>query len=528
MPSEPQREEESATPGVAWLRVVESVARIALWIAPALHLLAISAVFVKRLAYPFELDKMEGGTLEHVARWMDGKPLYTAPSVEWVPYAYTPLYYAVSAGAAHGLGLGFAPLRIVSFLATLGTLALIFRLVKRETGDRFSAWLAVGLYAACFPLTGGWYDVGRIDSLFLFFVLWAVDLLRGPGGAGRAALAGLAIGLGFLTKQTALGFGLALAPLAWARSARSLLAFGAVAGASIGGSALWLDATSDGWFRFYAFTLQSRQPTVPAFIPLLPLHDVWRPLAIPVALALAACADALEKRRLDALAFRVVFGSGVLALIWAARSSYGAYANILLPNYALLAILAGVGHGIVRARLGVAGDAGVMGRALLAVLLVLQLASLAYDPRDHVPSPRDREAGEALVARLRAIEGPVLVAHHGWLGTLAGKPVFSHGVAVSDLMLRDRDGPGGAAFRAAMTQAIRERRFAAVVTDTEWWFDAALAEQYERTGPIFEDPKVFYPVTGARSRPEWLWLRRADRAAGATVDPSAAAAPVAP
>src|SRR5262249_52665499 len=68
------------------------------------YLLAYLVVAVMRMGYPFELEWLEGITLEHVRRILAGQPIYVAPSLSFVPLNYTPLFFQVSAGVAAVLG----------------------------------------------------------------------------------------------------------------------------------------------------------------------------------------------------------------------------------------------------------------------------------------------------------------------------------------------------------------------------------------------------------------------------------------
>src|SRR6202007_2815736 len=101
--------------------------------------------------------------------------------------------------------------------------------VFRETRDRLAALVAVGLFAACYRLTGAWFDVGRLDSMFVALTLVAI----GYGQRARAVRGGLVLGalafLAFFTKQSAL---IALVPalswLAFTRPRSGLTAAGAL------------------------------------------------------------------------------------------------------------------------------------------------------------------------------------------------------------------------------------------------------------------------------------------------------------
>ena len=77
---------------------------------------------------------MEGAMVDHVRRIMAGHKLYVQPSLRFVPFIYPPLYFYLAALVSHVLGAGLVPLRLLSFVASLGCFTLIYMLVRRETG----------------------------------------------------------------------------------------------------------------------------------------------------------------------------------------------------------------------------------------------------------------------------------------------------------------------------------------------------------------------------------------------------------
>ncbi|WP_322487719.1 hypothetical protein [Chloroflexus sp.] len=50
-------------------------------------------VALSRLSYPFAIEWLEGNSFLHVLRVLQGQPLYVAPSYDFIPMIYTPLYY---------------------------------------------------------------------------------------------------------------------------------------------------------------------------------------------------------------------------------------------------------------------------------------------------------------------------------------------------------------------------------------------------------------------------------------------------
>ena len=179
-------------------------------IATAAPIAAYLWVTLHRIGYPFELDWMEGGSVELAARAAAGHSLYSPPSLAFVGWTYTPLYYWVAAAVAQLTAIGFLPLRLVSLLASLVSMTTLGWIVTRETGDRIAGLAAAGLFAATFQISGAWFDIGRVDSLFLALTLLALAW----GRSARSVHGGVALGvlafLAFFTKQTAL---LALLPV---------------------------------------------------------------------------------------------------------------------------------------------------------------------------------------------------------------------------------------------------------------------------------------------------------------------------
>ncbi len=155
-------------------------------------------------------------------RILAGQPLYTAPTVGYVPDGYPPLYFAVSAAAARVLGVSYLPLRLVSLVSSLACFALLARLVQRETGSIAAGTGAAGVFAATYFATDTWFDVGRVDSLFLALSIGGLYAARWMRGTRGAIAAGVLLAAAALTKQTGLAEGVVVIAACWqARAAGS-------------------------------------------------------------------------------------------------------------------------------------------------------------------------------------------------------------------------------------------------------------------------------------------------------------------
>jgi hypothetical protein len=459
-----------------------------------------------RLRYPFELEWMEGGAVDHVRRVLSGIQLYVPPSAEFTPFFYTPLYWWVSAGVSSLTGLGFFPLRLVSFVASLVSIALIFLIVRRETRAFAPSLLAAGLFAACFRLTGAWLDLARVDSLFMALVLVAVFLLRSPPGAANACLSALVFAAAVFTKQTALVILLPVAVAAVATGRRWALLSLAAAFSVLGLAVVVLDRASNLWFSYYVLDLPNRHRDRIAQEMYVRFwrDDLARPLGIALLLAVLFVAAALRadwKRGL----FWVGLLGGSIAAAWRSRLHFGGYDNVLLPAVAALAILAGLATALVLERARALGGwrRSLLGALSVAVVLG-QFALLAYEPRAQIPSARDRAAGEGFLKRLADIPGDVFVPFHGFLPSLAGKKSSAHVMALLDVLRGGGD--EAVALQRDLDRRVSQRRWTAIVLDDEREILRGLEPAYRRAGRVFDDPEVFFPVTGHRTRPSEIYV----------------------
>src|ERR1700749_2005972 len=138
-----------------------SIVQLAAGLAGLVAIGAYLYIALSRLTYPFALEWLEGNSLVEVHRILAGQPLYPAPSAQYVPDGYPPLYFFISASVARVLGVSYLSLRLVSLLSSLACFALLARLVQRETGSIAAGTGAAGAFAATYLVAGAWFDIGR-------------------------------------------------------------------------------------------------------------------------------------------------------------------------------------------------------------------------------------------------------------------------------------------------------------------------------------------------------------------------------
>ena len=480
-------------------------------------------IALSRLTYPFTIEWLESNSLVEVHRILAGQQLYTAPSVGYVPDGYPPLYFAVSAAVARVLGPSYLPLRLVSLVSSLACFALLGRLVQRETGRAGAGIAAAGVLAATYFATGTWFDVGRVDSLFLALSVAGLYAARWMQRTRGAVTAGVLLAAAFLTKQNGLAEGAAvLAALACGPRPRRRLAVPATLSYAIvlAVSTLVLGVTSRGWYLYYVFEQMGEQPLKDAAIV-----QFWTVSLLPV-LGFAVCAAVLGARRTP-----LVLIAGCAALVvegYAALVHGGGTSNDLLPSCLAVALLAGLAMGgtpgglmadgadrLARGRIAGwrTGQAGGWVAAAAGGLVIAQLAVLfsGFRPDQVIPVTADRAVGARLTAGVRALGGTVAVPADPGLDLIAGRPAVAHQGAVADV-LRATDQAAITSFTRSAARAVAMQRFSAIIVELNTdlnGFPADLDRYYRRCPQMLLSgvPSAWFrPVTGARARPVWVWL----------------------
>jgi hypothetical protein len=494
------------------LDVVRGVAS-AVGLVSIAFIVQLARTVLLRLRYPFELEWMEGAIVDHVRIVLSGQPLYREPSVEFTPFIYTPLYYWVSAIFSRLVGIGFFAPRLVSTLSTIGSMAVIATLVKREGAGRLAMVVAVGLFAATYEISGFWMDLARVDSLFLFFFLSGALLARHGRTAASAVGCGALLFCSFFTKQTALTLALPVLMGAIALDRRrGALAAGTFALLCVAG-VVWMNRTTNGWFGYYVFEVPRRHDVRWGEWFTLLIFPFWRPIVVPLLLgALVLVSGSFSTDRRWPVPW-LYAGALAVALIvsYSSMMHSDGFANVLLPYYALVSVLGGIGTGWVLRD----GDGTPLARrwqTFVMIALLVHFGNLAWDHRRPVPQRRDIEAGRALLAKLEAHPGPMLMLGTGYYASLARHPdIQAHTMALTDIF-KTHDPTHTDPLLAALMSAVSSGRYATVVLDESYgWLPpevlATVRKHYRREQDLFSpaDAALAMPKTGFISHPQTLW-----------------------
>ena len=164
------------------------------------------AVFTNHLATP---EITRGPMFEAVSRLRQGLPLYPPPSSEFVPLAYAPFFAVLSAAFSLLFGLSAATLRLVAVLGAIGSGAVIFQIVRRETASVFYGLLATGLFGAAYRAFDCYTDYAQPDSWMLFTALLGFYILGTRQEIKWTALAITLLCVSFWFKQQGALFAIA-------------------------------------------------------------------------------------------------------------------------------------------------------------------------------------------------------------------------------------------------------------------------------------------------------------------------------
>jgi hypothetical protein len=483
---------------------VSRLPRLLCAIASAVPIVSFLFVCIGRVRYPFDLEWVEGALVEEVRRLIAGKALYVAPSIDYVPLLYNPLYFLVAAALARVSGAEAFTLRLVSIASTCASLVCLFLIVWKERRNAVAALSAAGLYAATYSLSGGWFDLGRVDSLCVALCLAAIAVARWATTRRNVAVAALISALAFATKQNALVVVPGITAGLWMlRGVRTALEYVACATVLIIATVLFFDASSNGWYFFYAFSMPGQHPLsqelyVQFWVELLP--------RLPIALVFGALFLGTEgSARREVRGF---YGATVAALVGAAYGSRihsWSFMNDLMPAHAGLALLFGLGMTAERGRANVRGPKWA---ELAHVVAAAQLLFLWEDVRHWIPTAADRDEGQRLVARIRALPGDVRISEHAHLAVQAGKNSMAHEMAIIDVMRMDHDvRDAQATLHGSIERAYAERRFSAVITDDIFPVWNELTDYYRPApGWFVYDRSAFIARTGWPMRPSKVFL----------------------
>lgn len=541
---------------VSWLALWGSLSLPALWLV-GLFFRTVAA----RFGYAYDLEWMEGSVLHHAWRISEGVSSYHAPSVDFVPFLYTPLYPAMVALIGKVTGISYQTGRAVSLVSIAVVMGVIWMamvwaverirpIVKKQGGDGQALVAVAGIsgmavYASGYPWSYGWYDIARVDSMMVAVVAVGLFWLRiwgRPSHASnllagwwdwRIAVCAVLLGSSFFIKQTGVMFvaagGAALLVMNW----RMIPLYVGITGTiGLGGTYLAYVKT-DGWFWAYVYQYHQRHgSSTERFWG--GFSGFWERypqlVCVVVAATVALVAYTCVKRKLPKSAGCYVFWTWVfgvslfvsatgLATQWSELNAY-------IPALVFGGIAAGISL-IVLFEVGLSVHRRVGNGVVVVVLgaFAMQAYSLRWEPAEYIPTAASSAAGERLVERLRAVEGDVFVPFFPWYAHLAGKGMTLHRMNITDvtqltprrcppLEKQREEGkkcvelPEGGDRVAGLDEKVRDRAYGLIIYDknpqsASFYSDLRAGYRIEQMLPDEEYP---VPVTAYKPGGLAIWM----------------------
>jgi len=454
-----------------------------------------------RLWFPYDLEWMEGGVLVHAWRVVQGQSLYVYPSSDFVPFIYPPLYHWLVAAAGSVFEFGYAPARAISITGT-ALAAVAATLAARQEGVRWGLSIAAaGLYLSTFEDTGAFFDLVRIDGLFMALTVGA--LVAGRATAWRTS--GLLLTLAFATKHNAAAFGLPI--LVWSYRHHGMAAARQFALWSITpaltftllvtlleGDQLYLTyilgVPADHGFVFSRFAWGAQKESFLA----LPLTT----LALAVVGVLALTDRRQAPTRLAAGSQYWLWNGGLAFLLSAVmRGHQGGYLNVLMPGLWALSLGGILALEAIRRRFP-----HRMVVFAVPLLVAGQLVYEDWDPERFRASADDHSAGARYVEEVAAIGGEVLAPWSPWIAVQAGKAPAFHLIGLWDI---NHAGGPLVDYVAPITNDMEQHRWTAIAVMSERNMPTGVKKFYKRKEAIGVGGPKLKPKTGWGVRPRNFW-----------------------
>jgi hypothetical protein len=285
----------------------------------------------------------------------------------------------------------------------------------------------------------------------------------------------------------------------------------------IGGGVLFLDYVHDGWFSYYTFFLPTHHSIEKKAIVNFLTKDILGYLAIACSMSLFYLIIQFSNSDKKNLAFYSLLAVGMLGGAWVSRLHIGGIQNVLMPAYAVISILFGMGFHTLQdqTRLFEPIKAKLLETSIY-LACIMQFFCLLYNPFSYIPKQVDLEAGRAVLNIIGNIQGNIFCPASNFLPHLMGKKTFAHGCAIWDV-LRGDNGSAKENLLNEIAQAVKEKQFAAIIVDREWPEgneDVTIDDYYTKYSFYFPDENVFQPIVWSDPwhdlRPNYIYLPKPD------------------
>lgn len=450
-----------------------------------------------RITLPFVFEWGESAGVNQINRILTGVNLYDQPALDFAPLVYTPLYYFLSAGLSAIIGNSLFSARIVSLISTAGSVVLIGRIIQKETKNTLLAWISGMLYLACFSLSDGFYDLARVDSLYILIILITFSVVLEAKNKAGYLLFGLLMVMGFFIKQS---FLLVFFPLhiylLLKRRGHSWPGF-IVEILGLAVPLYFINRLTGSWFFYYIFELPREHG-----YSLVSAVDFWIGDTIhPLGIGIVFCLVFLLASKLDLLPNNsdtngegkkptktgsgdgwlvyFLFFVGASGAAWITRSSNGGGVNNCMVIYAALAIGFGLGAALVLKTRWV--EVNPWFYAFITIMISIQFIGLFYNPFNYLPTKDEIRLNDWMAEKIENSDMEVLIPYRSHLSNELGDRPQIHIVNIFELTgyFKGEIQPDGYALINQIRSKICQQTYGLVVLDQPLpWIEKQINQAY--------------------------------------------------
>ncbi len=423
---------------------IHSIEKILKWVLVFLSILAIGHWLYlggRRLLYPYEVSWMEGSMLDQILRLLQGKSLYTVPTLEYVPWLYQPFYYYIAAGVAKLTGLTFVNVRIISVLSTIVSALLIGYVVHKETNkNKFFAIIGVGLFLVAYGKVGYSFESARVDSLFLVLLLIGCVVTLYAKSKSAVFFGALILTLSYFTKQSSVFFFPGIAFLMAFRNRKYAIAFTLSLVFFILCGTILFHIITNGWYEYYTLYIPSAKRKtfqllsgVSDFFSYVTLR-CW--LVTIILFILSVISGIFTRTKSYAVSNRSIHDYLFLAALLTAfvgLGNEGGGKNVLMP----VAAFTGISLPLIADSM-IKRSKKEFSTILYLGLILIQFMMLISNPYafpQNIPTKNDELRQEAFLDSIRVLPGELWIPYHGYMPHSAGKETFAELRAYGDVLL---------------------------------------------------------------------------------------------
>ncbi len=471
------------------------------------YILSFIVTAILRLNFPFDLEWMEGGMVEHVFRLINGQDIYTAPSLQFISYIYTPVYFYLSALIANIVGMGYLPLRLVSFVSTLVAFYFIYLIVTKETKNVKLGIISVGLFAATYGVSGFWFDLARVDSLFLVLFIIAFYLLRFHDNIFSYVLAGIFASLSFLTKQTSIIFAIPIIIYLLIYKTKKSWFFIIPYVFIVAFVCYYINWQSHGWFKFWLFELPTEHLWLYRKFITFWITDLFKPLGFVAIITFVFFFIKFKNRDYKNYLIYLALIIGFILCSWISKIHLGGYDNVLMPAFASIIIVFGLGLNEIFKIYSDNHSKNIeFTKLLILIAIISQFLFLFYNPILQIPKSKDYAYRDKLIHDISKFKGDVLIPDHQYITRYAGKTSFAHSYVLIDFF--NSKSELRKSLKKEYINALKNHKFSAIILDKYNSHPEIKKYYYFKKSLFGNDDYLKCKTGGHKTRPEFLFLPR--------------------